>query len=84
MHQLYGQTLRLNKLKAAIPDISEKMLIQELKVLVQSGLVHRKSYGEVPPRVEYSLTGKGENVKPLIKEMVNFSRKYEEKSRVGG
>lgn len=62
----------------ALPDISEKMLIQELKNLVASGLVHRKNYGEVPPRVEYSLTSTGEHVKPLIEAMVRFSKRYME------
>ncbi|GAB4401445.1 MAG: winged helix-turn-helix transcriptional regulator [Microscillaceae bacterium] len=77
LHQLYGKTLRLSELKNLIPDISEKMLIQELKVLVDSGLVIRKNFGEVPPRVEYSLTEKGKNVKPLIAQMIVFARQYE-------
>ncbi|MBC5991248.1 winged helix-turn-helix transcriptional regulator [Pontibacter cellulosilyticus] len=78
LHQLYNKPLRLSVLKATIPDISEKMLIQELKVLVDSGLVHRENFGEVPPRVEYSLTSKGKLVNPLIKEMVTFARCYTE------
>jgi DNA-binding HxlR family transcriptional regulator len=76
MNQLYGHTLRLSELKALIPEISEKMLIQELKVLVDSGLVIRKNYGEVPPRVEYSLSEKGLHVKPLIEQMVIFATQY--------
>ena len=76
MHQLYAQPLRLSALKALIPDISEKMLIQELKILVDSGLVHRKNFGEVPPRVEYALSTKGENIRPLIEEMVKFANLY--------
>lgn len=68
---------RLSTLKQLIPDISEKMLIQELKTLVESELVVRKNFGEVPPRVEYSLTEKGQNIKPLIDEMVQFAKKYE-------
>lgn len=78
LHQLYNKTLRLSELKSLIPDISEKMLIQELKILVDSGLVDRNNFGEVPPRVEYSLTLKGRNVKPLIEQMVLFARQYEE------
>jgi DNA-binding HxlR family transcriptional regulator len=68
---------RLSQLKKLIPDISEKMLIQELKTLSESGLVVRKNYGEVPPKVEYSLTEKGQNIQPLIEEMVLFAKKYE-------
>ena len=77
LQQLYDDTLRLSKLKSSIPDISEKMLIQELKILVDSGLVNRKNFGEVPPRVEYSLTEKGRNSKPLIQEMIRFAVEYE-------
>lgn len=70
--------LRLSELKELIPDISEKMLIQELKTLKDSGLVNRRNYGEVPPRVGYSITAKGKNIKPLILEMIGFARRYEE------
>lgn len=55
-----------------------KMLIQELKTLAISGLVHRKNYGEVPPRVGYRITKKGAEAESLIKEMVKFARNYEE------
>ncbi|HEV7346891.1 helix-turn-helix domain-containing protein [Telluribacter sp.] len=77
LQQLYDKVLRLSELKSLIPDISEKMLIQELKTLVDSGLVHRENFGEVPPRVEYSLTDKGKNIKPLIEEMLHFAELYE-------
>ncbi len=77
LHQLYDKPLRLSELKNLIPDISEKMLIQELKTLTDSGLVIRKNFGEVPPRVEYSLTEKGKNVKPLIEQMALFAKQYE-------
>ena len=76
LFQLHGTSLRLSRLRASIPDISEKMLIQELKVLADSGLVHRNNFGEVPPRVEYSLTDKGALVLPLIEEMKNFADHY--------
>lgn len=69
--------LRLSELKRLIPDISEKMLIQELKILRDSGLVMRKDYGEIPPRTGYSITEKGKNIEPLIKEMVSFAKAYE-------
>lgn len=76
LRQLYNEPLRLSQLKLLIPDISEKMLVQELKLMADSGLVYRRNFGEVPPRVEYSLTEKGELVKPLIKEMVEFAKNY--------
>jgi len=77
--QLYQGPLRLSELKKSIPDISEKMLIQELKTLVDSDLAIRKNFGEVPPRVEYSLTGHGKSAMPLIQEMQKFAMAYERK-----
>ncbi len=76
--QLAEQPLRYSELRRQIPDISEKMLIQELKFLADSQLVERINYGEVPPRVEYKLTNKGRNALPLIAEMRNFARAYTE------
>lgn len=69
--------LRLSELNGLIPDISEKMLIQELKTLVISGLANRRNYGEVPPRVGYSITEKGKHVESLIEEMAFFAKNYE-------
>jgi DNA-binding HxlR family transcriptional regulator len=76
LFQLYGKTMRLSELKAAIPDISEKMLIQELKILADSHLVTRTNFGEVPPRVVYALTAKGGMAIPLIGEMKKFADGY--------
>jgi DNA-binding HxlR family transcriptional regulator len=77
--QLYGKTKRLSELKKQIPDISEKMLIQELKILIDSNLVSRKNFGEVPPRVEYALTDKGQHILPLVEAMREFAANYENK-----
>lgn len=66
---------RFGELKRLIPDISEKMLIQELKKLVSYGLLKRKAYPEIPPRVEYSLTEKGMNVLPIIDSVKFFGEK---------
>lgn len=74
---LDNEELRLSQLRSLIPDISEKMLIQELKIMVRSGLVLRHNYGEVPPRVGYRVTDKGRNAEYLIQEMVHFAQRYE-------
>ena len=50
----------------------EKMLINELKFLCEKGLIAKKQYPEVPPRVEYSLTPLGEKVLPIIDEITRF------------
>jgi DNA-binding HxlR family transcriptional regulator len=63
---LKGKTLRYGELKKLLVTISEKVLINELKTLEGHGLVTRKVYGEVPPRVEYSLSAYGKSIIPII------------------
>jgi DNA-binding HxlR family transcriptional regulator len=77
LFQLANKPLRPSELKRQIPDISEKMLIQELKILMDSKLVERKNYGEIPPRVEYKLKPIGYKILPLISEMKKFAGAYE-------
>ncbi|MGF1532947.1 MAG: winged helix-turn-helix transcriptional regulator [Bernardetiaceae bacterium] len=78
LYQLMDRPLRPSALRKQIPDISEKMLIQELKNLTDSGLVLRKNYGEVPPKVSYQITEKGRNALPLIEAMRRFAEQYTE------
>ena len=59
-------TLRFKELERAIPDISTRMLVKELKILTEKKIVHRKAYATVPPTVEYSLTDMGKSLKPVI------------------
>lgn len=67
-----AESLRYGQLKRQVPEISEKMLIQELRALAKLGLVARRSYGEVPPRVEYRLTEQGRQLVPLIEQLIVF------------
>ncbi len=76
VYQIAENSVRLSELKRQIPDISEKMLIQELKKLVDSNLVARHNFGEVPPRVTYSLTEKGLKIIPLIDQIGKFGIDY--------
>lgn len=76
IYQLKDGPLRFGDLKRLVPDISEKMLGQELKFLTDSGLVNRHNYGEVPPRVEYSLTPSGQTLLPVIEAMYAFGTGY--------
>lgn len=70
--QINHRVIRYGELKRAIPGISEKMLIEELKFLCNKGFIKKKQYPEVPPRVEYSLTPLGEKVLPIIDEIARF------------
>lgn len=72
LYQINERVMRYGELKRAIPGISEKMLIQELNNLVKHGLVHKKSYPEIPPRVEYTLTKSGYKTLPIIDALAVF------------
>jgi len=73
--QINDDVMRYGELKKAIPNISEKMLIQELNSLVENELVSKKAYPEIPPRVEYRLTALGLKTLPIINELVDFGLK---------
>lgn len=63
---LRGQPLRYKALQRSIPSISEKMLTQQLGVLIEDGWVLKKDYGEIPPRTEYSLSELGKSFIPIL------------------
>jgi len=74
-----GGTRRFGELKKAMPNITQKMLTQQLRELEHDGLVHRKVYAEVPPRVEYSLTEFGLTILPVLQSLSQWGNKYENK-----
>ena len=68
-----GQTLRFKQLQREIPDISQKMLTATLRTLEEDGLVKRKIFAEVPPRVEYSLTERANTLFPHIYSLIEWA-----------
>lgn len=80
---LSHKTLRFSQLRRRLPGITQKMLTQQLRELEGDGLVHREVFAEVPPRVEYSMTPLGASLKPLLLQMCDWGRNYQE-SKVGG
>lgn len=64
---------RFKELQRNIPDISQKMLTTTLKMLESDGLMLRVAFSEIPPRVEYSLTEKGESLLPLINNLISWA-----------
>ena len=72
LFQINDRVMRYGELKRAIQGISEKMLIQELNMLVERKLVSKKAYPEIPPRVEYRLTALGSKTLPIIDTLAQF------------
>ncbi len=67
--------MRFSDLKNKLEGISERMLTTQLKELVSDGLIERTVYPEVPPRVEYYLSGKGKTLEVLLREMSLWGEK---------
>lgn len=73
-------TLRFGELKKRISGITQRMLTAQLRELEQKGIVDRKVYPVVPPKVEYSLTNLGHSLKPVLHEMHVWSVKHNPQS----
>jgi DNA-binding HxlR family transcriptional regulator len=71
---------RTSELKRLIQNISQKMLVQTLRELEADGLVTRKMYNQVPPKVEYSVTELGQSLSPIMKALCEWGGVYAEKS----
>ena len=67
---------RFNELERLLGGVTHKILAQQLKEMEADGLVARKAYPEVPPRVEYSLTETGRSLEPLLGGMCDWGRSY--------
>ena len=72
-------TLRFGELKRAMPEITAKMLTQQLRELEQDGLIQRKIYAEVPPKVEYSLSDFGHTLGPILDLVAVWSSSQQRK-----
>jgi DNA-binding HxlR family transcriptional regulator len=82
-HLFDGNVLRFSELERAIPSISQKMLIQQLRQFERDGVVLRIVHHQVPPKVEYSLTDWGQALCPALDEMLKWAASREEFDRGG-
>ena len=71
-----GRTLRFSELERAIPGVTQKMLIQQLRELERDGVVRRMVHPVVPPKVEYSLTPGGEELCPALDELLFWAQRW--------
>ncbi len=71
-------TMRFNDIQRSLDDISQRMLTVTLRRLEHDGLISRKVYAEIPPRVEYTLTDMGQSLIPLISNLVDWALEHME------
>lgn len=80
LRDLMQGTRRFGELKKSVGNISQKVLTANLRSMEDSGLLSRKVYPEVPPRVEYTLTETGYSLKPILDAMVEWGSEYQKKA----
>lgn len=74
--KLTSKPRRFAELKRLVTGITEKILIQQLRELESDGVVYRKDFHEMPPKVEYSLTKHGQELKPVFDELWKWGNQY--------
>jgi DNA-binding HxlR family transcriptional regulator len=79
LYHLQGGRRRFGELRQRMPSITQRMLTKQLRALEQDGLIVRKVYAEVPPRVEYSLSEVGESLRPVIDILKAWGESHQER-----
>jgi DNA-binding HxlR family transcriptional regulator len=74
--RLHPQRRRFGELRRLVAGISEKMLIQQLREMESDGIVHRKAFHEIPPKVEYSLTDFGVSLKAALTPLCDWGGRH--------
>lgn len=76
IRELLSEVKRFGQLQRALSGVTQKMLTQQLRELEEDGIVFRQVYPQIPPKVEYSLTAKGETLKPILYAMHEWGAKH--------
>ena len=80
-HLIKGRVIRFGEFRRLLPKVTAQMLTAQLRELEADGVIHRKIYTQVPPKVEYSLTPFGESLAPIIRAMTSWGESYASDSR---
>lgn len=80
LRDLLTGTKRFGELKKSLTGVSQKVLTAQLREMEENGLVERKAYPEVPPRVEYSLTPLGRSLQPIMDAMRVWGEQYKQQN----
>jgi len=78
LRELMNGTKRYSEIQKGIPEISQKVLTENLKSMEKDGIIIRTAYAEVPPRVEYSLSPLGGEIRHVMKSLADWGRKYQQ------
>jgi DNA-binding HxlR family transcriptional regulator len=81
LRELFQGVKRFSDLGRALNGVTQKMLTQQLRGMERDGIIHRKMYQQVPPKVEYSLTSLGKTLEPIIDAMNKWGKGYIERQR---
>jgi DNA-binding HxlR family transcriptional regulator len=84
LFHLQDRTLRFSEFSNYLPTITPKMLAQQLRELESDGILNRKVYPQVPPKVEYSLTNLGASLTPILEAMRTWGDTYRDRMIGGG
>jgi DNA-binding HxlR family transcriptional regulator len=76
LHHLMEETMRFSTFRKRVPNVTQRMLTNQLRELEADGLVSRTVYAEVPPRVEYRLTELGRTLEPVINALKRWSEEH--------
>jgi DNA-binding HxlR family transcriptional regulator len=77
MRNLLERPWRFNELQRSLEGVSQKVLTDSLRSMEKDGIIIRKAYAEVPPRVEYSLSELGESMRPIIESLKEWGLNYQ-------
>ena len=80
VRNLLTGTKRFGELRKGLDGISQKVLTDHLRIMEENGIVNRKVYAEVPPKLEYSLTPLGKSLKPIHDAMWEWGEKFQKKA----
>ncbi|MBP5972996.1 helix-turn-helix transcriptional regulator [Brasilonema sp. CT11] len=76
IRELMDGVKRFGELQRALDGVTQKMLTQQLREMEEDGVIDRKVYPQIPPKVEYSLTPLGESLKPILYAMHEWGVKH--------
>ena len=76
LYHLLGETLRFNEIRRRLPNVTQRMLTNQLRELEADGLIRREIFPQVPPKVEYSLTGLGRTLEPIILALKDWGDRH--------